>query len=130
MGYCALVHEFSRASSTALPNHPTKLDEDAVAFIRRMVADEMDELESAESLTGQADALVDAVYFLCDCACRNGINLDPLFEIVHRANMQKIINGNVLHRDDGKIMKPQHWKDPQPELEAELSRQNREGSFS
>jgi len=94
-----------------------------------MVDDEMDELEEAESITEQADALVDAIYYICDCAVRHGMNLDPLFDIVHSANMMKVVDGKVIRRDDGKIMKPDTWQDPGPKLDTEIERQSKHGSF-
>jgi predicted HAD superfamily Cof-like phosphohydrolase len=105
------------------------MSKEAVAFIRKMVNDELDELEEATTKVDQADALVDAIYYICDCAARHGMNLDPLFDIVHGANMKKVINGKVIRREDGKILKPEGWERPEPKLEAEMSRQEKQGSF-
>lgn len=129
MGYTTQVREFTKACNDSLPNHPQKMTPEGVAFIRKMVNDEMDELEQAQTVTEQADALVDAIYYICDFAVRNGVNLDPLFEIVHAANMQKVVNGKVLRREDGKILKPAGWEDPAPKLNAEMARQARDGGF-
>ena len=129
MGYTTQVREFTKACNDNLPNHPQKMTPEGVAFIRKMVNDEMDELEQAQTVTEQADALVDAIYYICDFAVRNGVNLDPLFEIVHAANMQKVVNGKVLRREDGKILKPAGWEDPAPKLNAEMARQARDGGF-
>ena len=129
MSYTAQVRQFTSACHDALPRRPQKMTAEGIAFIRKMVNDELDELERAQTPTEQADALVDAIYYICDFAARNGINLDPLFDIVHRANMQKVVNGKVIRRDDGKILKPEGWQDPAPKLEAEMARQAREGGF-
>ena len=93
MGYTAQVREFTMACNDDLPAHPQNMTAEGIAFIRQMVNDEMDELMAAQTVTEQADALVDAIYYICDFAVRNGINLDPLFDIVHNANMQKVVNG-------------------------------------
>lgn len=130
MGYTSQVREFSQACDNTLPKSPRKMTSEGIAFIRQMVDDEMDELEKAETITEQADALVDAIYYICDFAVHHGINLDPLFDIVHRANMQKVVGGKVIQRQDGKVLKPAGWKDPSPKLEAEITRQIREGSFA
>ena len=100
------------------------------ALFAQRVSDLLDELEESESITEQADALVDAIYYICDTAARHGMNLDPLFDIVHQANMSKIVDGHVIRRDDGKIMKPDTWIDPAPLLIEEVERQHRDGSFS
>jgi len=129
-GYTRSVREFTRACHDDLPERPVPLSPAAVAFITRMVNDEMAELAEAGTPTAQADALVDAIYYLCDCAVRHGMNLDPLFAIVHQANMGKVVDGKVIKRPDGKVLKPATWRDPQPLLEAEMARQTRDGAWS
>lgn len=128
--YTRLVRQFTAACEPSLPKGPSALTAEKIAFIRRMVNDELDELQQAKECWEQADALVDAIYYLCDTAVRHGMNLDPLFEIVHRANMQKVVDGRVLRREDGKILKPAGWRDPEPALRAEITRQEHEGAFS
>ncbi|MCH2175885.1 MAG: HAD family hydrolase [Lentisphaeria bacterium] len=129
MSYTSSVRQFSDACHDNLPSNPIEMDEEAIAFIRKMVNDEMDELEEAKDITEQADALVDAIYYICDTAARHGMNLDPLFDIVHQANMSKVVEGKVIRREDGKILKPAGWEDPGPKLDVEVERQVNEGSF-
>ncbi len=129
-GYTTAVNDFTRACKDNLPTHPVLIGEERIAFIRQMVNDEMEELEQAETVHDQADALVDAIYYICDFAATHGINLDPVFEIVHQANMQKVVDGKVIRRVDGKILKPEGWQDPGPKVEAELQRQMDRGSFN
>ena len=127
--YTRRVREFTSVCEKKLPETPVTIPRAQVDFIRRMVSDEMEELLKAEDLVDQADALVDAIYYLCDSAVRHGINLDSLFEIVHEANMKKVVNGKILRRKDGKILKPRDWRDPRPLLIEEIERQRREKSF-
>lgn len=129
MGYTSQVREFTMACHEHLPQKPFLMSKESVAFIRKMVNDEMDELEQANTIVDQADALVDAIYYICDCAVRHGMNLDPLFDIVHGANMKKVVNGKVIRRADGKILKPEGWEPPEPKLEAEIQRQSEHTSF-
>ena len=56
-------------------------EEVAENYRLRLVTNE--ELEEARDITEQADALVDAIYYICDTAVRHGMNLDRIFEIVH-----------------------------------------------
>lgn len=129
-GYCTEVKQFSDAcQENGNPEKPVLMTPEAIAFIREMVNDELDELEEAKNTVEQADALVDAIYYICDTAVRHGMNLDTLFKIVHRANMQKVVDGKVIRREDGKIMKPDGWEDPEPYLTREMQRQERDGSF-
>lgn len=129
MGYTAQVRQFTMACNDDLPARPQHMTQRGIAFIRQMVNDELDELEAAQTVVEQADALVDAIYYICDFAVRHGVDLDPLFEIVHAANMQKVVNGKAIRRADGKILKPEDWEDPAPKLAREMARQAREGGF-
>ena len=130
MSYCTEVKQFSDACNDGKnPTHPKEMSEQAIAFIRKMVNDELDELEDATNTIEQADALVDAIYYICDTAVRHGLNLDPLFKIVHRANMQKVVDGKVIRREDGKILKPEGWEDPEPYLSREMENQDKNGSW-
>ena len=78
----------------------------------------------------QADALVDVYYYSLNAACKKGMNLSAVFDIVHGANMAKRdpTTGEFLKRADGKIIKPKGWQPPN--VEAELMRQRDEGSWS
>ena len=52
--------------------------------------------------------LVDSYYYSLKCCCKKGINLSNIFEVVHKANMDKRdpLTGKFLKREDGKIIKP------------------------
>lgn len=129
MHYCEKVREFTKACHPNLPQKPVLLDDKQKQFIAQMVKDEMDELQEANNVADQADAFVDAIYYLCDAAVRNGMNIDPIFRIVHNANMQKVVDGKVKRRKDGKILKPEGWKDPQPLIQREMGIQISYGAF-
>lgn len=123
MTYCSQVKEFTEACNDNLPTTPQRMTPESKSFIIEMVKDELLELEEAETIEDEADALVDAIYYICDCAVKQGIDLDKIFNIVHGANMQKVENGKVIRRDDGKVLKPESWKDPQPLIKEEIERQ-------
>ena len=66
-----------------------------------------------ETIAAQADAMVDAMYYMYDMAAKHGINLDLVFTTVHQANMNKRWPDGTFHRrDDGKIIKPPDWEGP------------------
>lgn len=56
-----------------------------------------------------ADALADILYVVYGTAGAFGINIDKIFEEVHRSNMTKVINGKVIKREDGKVLKPDSY---------------------
>ena len=73
--------------------------------------------------------MVDIYYYSLNAACKKGMNMSAVFDIVHEANMMKRdpTTGEFMKRADGKIIKPKGWK--APDVEAELLRQHTEGSF-
>ncbi|MFP7495390.1 HAD family hydrolase [Terribacillus saccharophilus] len=78
-------------------------------------------------LVAQADALIDEAYFNNGSFAILGIEPEPLFDIVHEANMGKLHNGVAKYREsDGKIIKPENWERdfaPEKRLKAEIKRQ-------
>lgn len=112
MGYCERVREFTSLANENLPQKPKLMEKKDVEFIRHMVSDEMVELEMAVSITEQADALLDAIYYICDCAVKHGINLDEVFDEVHAANMAKVVDGKLQKDERGKVLKPEDWQPP------------------
>ena len=68
--------------------------------------------ESNNDIVEIADALADIIYIVCGTAVSYGIPLNKVFEEVHRSNMAKLVDGKVLRREDGKIMKPEGWTPP------------------
>lgn len=123
------LREFTKACSENLPEIPNEMTPSDILFIKEMVNDELDELEVAKTIGEQADALVDAVIYIFDMANRKGINLMPIFDIVHNANMKKVVNGKVIRRPDGKILKPEGWQKPDDLIEDEIINQLTFGSF-
>jgi predicted HAD superfamily Cof-like phosphohydrolase len=60
-------------------------------------------------LPGVADGLADLIYVALGCAVSYGIDLRPVFEAVHAANMAK---EGGSRRADNKLLKPPGWKAP------------------
>jgi predicted HAD superfamily Cof-like phosphohydrolase len=89
-----------------------------------------EEGEEYKKIADQADALVDIYYYSLNAACKKGINLSSIFNVVHSANMDKRdpITNKFLKREDGKIIKPKGWKPP--DVEGEIKRQLNESSFN
>ena len=66
-----------------------------------------------EILVEQYDGLADAIYYMYDFAGRHGVNLDLLLDEIHQANMNKKFPDGTFHnREDGKVLKPPGWKEP------------------
>jgi len=88
------------------------------------LTEEADELREATTIYDQADAYIDSIYFAIGGLVDLGINPQPLWNIVHAANMAKIWpDGSIQRRVDGKIIKPKAWQDPTEALQEEVNRQ-------
>lgn len=83
-----------------------------------------------EIIGAQADAMVDAWYYMLNIAAKHGMNLSKLFDIIHEANMNKRDpkTGKFIRREsDGKVIKPEGWMPP--DIEGEIKKQMEEGSW-
>lgn len=79
-------------------------------------------------LIGQADALIDQLYFVIGSLVEMGVKPDNLFDIVQSANMGKLWeDGKPRFREgDGKIIKPPNWEEkyaPEPKIKQEIENQ-------
>jgi predicted HAD superfamily Cof-like phosphohydrolase len=77
-----------------------------------------------EIMAEQYDSFVDAWYYMLNTASKKGVNLDSIFDVVHGANMAKCFPDGTFHRrEDGKVIKPDGWSEPDivGEIERQLS---------
>ena len=82
------------------------------------VEEELHEINLAldsHSLVGMADGITDAVYVLLGIAARIGLPIDEIFEVVHRANMQKVA-GITKRNIDYDAVKPAEWVSPESKI--------------
>lgn len=83
---------------------------------------ELHDAINAGDLPLAVDAIVDSIYVLLGTAVTFGVDLEPIFQAVHAANMRKV--GGVI-REDGKVLKPDGWV--APDVEGLLREQGWEG---
>ena len=102
----SMVEEFHRQFDIliqrrpAIPQGPTK------ELRVRLIQEEFDELKEAlgqEDLAAIAKEMADLLYVVYGTAVSYGIDMEPVFQEVHRSNMSKI---GGYKRDDGKWVKP------------------------
>lgn len=106
------VLDFHAKFGCLINDLPTLVDDRAMALRYRLVREEGDELREAMEegdLVGIADAIADSVYVLLGTAVAYGIDIRPVWQAVHAANMAKVGGGK---RADGKILKPDGWQPP------------------
>ena len=84
----------------------------------KLLTEEVQEYaEAARSgdLVEVLDALADIGYILAGTIINHGMQdiYDDAFNEVHRSNMSKLVDGKVIRREDGKVLKPEGWQPPQ-----------------
>ena len=95
-----------------IPPYP-QLPPDAQKQLRiRLIDEEINETVRAMDigdLTSIADGIADSIVVLLGTAITYGIDIRPVWDIVHASNMAKV--GGPI-RQDGKVLKPAGWKPP------------------
>lgn len=117
------VLEFQRKfQPNQVQEYPGKLTRNVLELRVRLIKEEFGELIDAlvaqDSLVLVADGMVDLIYVILGTAVAMGIDLNPVWQEVHHANISK--TGGGL-RDDGKVLKPIGWVEP--DLTAILEKQ-------
>ena len=79
-------------------------------------------------LVGQVDALLDLLYLTYGSFVLMGVDPEPIFRLVHQANMGKIFPDGKAHFDPvtHKILKPDDWEErfaPEAAIQEEINRQ-------
>lgn len=109
------VYEFHRACNLRRPHYPCVDWNDVRGLRFDLMEEELMEFKGAaeeEDLLGCIDALCDLLYVTYGAAVAMGIDLEPFYEEVQRANMEKT---NGPKREDGKQLKPEGWQPPNHE---------------
>lgn len=120
-----MVAEFHQAFNHPMAEKPQMVTGPRAKARLSWIEEEVQEFRDSKNITEQADAMVDLMYFTLGMFVEMGIDAEPLFEIVHNANMQKLWpDGKPRFREnDGKVVKPPTWTDPMEKLKAEVKRQ-------
>lgn len=118
------VHEFHRVFGHPARLTPGLQPADRVTARANWIDEEVGELRDAKNIYDQADAYIDIIYFAVGGLVEMGVDPSELWRIVHGANMAKVFpDGTVKRREDGKIMKPPHWRAPDEAICEEINRQ-------
>ena len=107
-----LVQEFHEKFDILIREGPETPDRDTVALRTSLIGEEFTELIHAmntEDITAIADGIADLLYVVYGTAVSCGIDIEPIFEEVHRSNMTKV-GGHK--RTDGKWIKPLTYEPP------------------
>ncbi len=112
-----LVREFQKETGQGAPRRLQLRPKKEAVMRLNLLHSEVAELMRAEQrgdMAQVAHELADVLYVTIGTAVQYGINIDPVFSEVHRANMAKRwADGKFhAHRGTGKIQKPKGWTPP------------------
>jgi len=110
--------EFNEAFEIPGLDEPAIGPQELVELRIKLLTEEVQEYAEAArtgDLVEVLDALADIGYILAGTIINHGMQhiFDEAFDEVHRSNMAKLVDGKVLRREDGKVMKPEGWMPPQ-----------------
>lgn len=101
-----MVKEFHEQFDIHVSSTPSVLDERTQNLRCRLIQEEFEELQEAmqeKDLPAIAKELGDLLYVVYGTAVSLGIDMEPVFQEVHRSNMSKV---GGYKREDGKWVKP------------------------
>ena len=108
-----MVRDFHTAFGQRVGTKPELPDANERLLRMNLMTEEYREYNNAEAnndMTNLAVELADIIYIACGTAVSYGIPLDEVFNAIHKANMDKLVDGKVIRREDGKIKKPDGWQ--------------------
>ena len=116
-----LVEAFHSKFGILVQTAPMDVDEETKELRVRLIQEEFDELKEAMatgSLAAVAKEMADLLYVTYGTAVSYGIDMEPVFQEVHRSNMSKV---GGYKRADGKWVKPPTYSpaDIEPIVEAQ-----------
>lgn len=100
------------------PSAPTMIERKRARSRGTWMLEEVAEFLTAGDIYEQADAMIDLMYFALGTMVEMGIEPEELFNIVQKANMDKLWEDGKprYNKKDGKVMKPDSWEDPKPKI--------------
>lgn len=116
-----MVQDFHRKFEILVQTSPANLTDETQQLRMRLIQEEFDELKESMAtgnLASVAKEMADLLYVVYGTAVSYGIDMEPVFQEVHRSNLSKV---GGYKRADGKWMKPPTYSPAQlePILEAQ-----------
>ena len=120
------VTKFQEAFGIQTPKQPKMLSKKRRILRQRLLEEEVKELSESKNIIDVADAICDIMYIAIGTAQEYGLSdrLVMLFDEVHSSNMSKVgPDGKAIFREDGKILKPESYREPKlrPIIERDFS---------
>lgn len=111
------VEKFLVAVGQIPPDAPVDYESNTALLYKKLIDEEVTEFWEAEALcddTEMLDACFDMIWVIVGYARARGWNLNKAWEEGALSNLSKIdpTTGLVRRREDGKILKPEGWQEP------------------
>lgn len=111
------VEKFLVAVGQNPPEYPTLAETATSDLYKKLIKEEIEEFWEAEAVaddTEMLDACFDMIWVIVGYARSRGWNMDKAWVEGAASNLSKIDpeTGLVRRREDGKILKPEGWKEP------------------
>jgi len=110
------VAEFHKLTDTPILPLPACPPDDRRGLRMVLLREEFNEVIEAmgeDDVAHVAKELADLLYVTYGAALEWGIDLVAVMDAVHASNMAKVgPDGKVMRRDDGKVVKPSGWQEP------------------
>ena len=119
-----LVEAFHSKFGILVQTAPMDVNEETKELRVRLIQEEFDELKEAMatgSLAAVAKEMADLLYVTYGTAVSYGIDMEPVFQEVHRSNMSKV---GGYKRADGKWVKPSTYSPADIESIVEAQREH------
>ncbi len=104
------VFEFHKKFGLKVNDKPTVPDVKTKILRMKLIQEESQEVVNAllaDNMKDVGDGLADLLYVTLGCACAFGLDIEKLFEEVHRSNMTKVWeDGTIRYNEFGKVVKP------------------------
>jgi NTP pyrophosphatase (non-canonical NTP hydrolase) len=108
------VSEFMKAGKQKVFEDLQTFNQQSALYFE-LVKEEFYELASAVKnfdIVETADACADLIWVVEGLCHSLGIPLQKVWDEVNRSNKSKMIDGNLLKREDGKVLKPNTYSPP------------------
>lgn len=108
------VADFMKAGEQTIKREIGNFDQQAMLYFS-LVKEEFEELNEAvknNDIIETADACADLIWVIEGLCHSLGIPLQRVWDEVARSNMSKIVDGKLIKREDGKVLKPDTYSPP------------------
>lgn len=118
MSYQEDVEKFMEAADQRVSLTPERVFDNAdpqtqlyMSLIQEEFDETMDAFAKGDTIE-LADGLADMVWVIMGLASSVGIPFDQVWNEVRASNMSKVVDGKLVKREDGKVLKPESYFRP------------------